>query len=123
MQADYLEVRGLTVSFDGFKAVDGVDLTVLQSDLRFLIGPNGAGKTTIIDALTGLVSATGSAHYGKAELIGRKSDQIARLGVSESISSKEFYNVVRQSRIRLKATAANRLFRVHKAKESDRTFD
>ena len=73
MQADYLEVRGLTVSFDGFKAVDGVDLTVFQSDLRFLIGPNGAGKTTIIDALTGLVSATGSAHYGKAELIGRKS--------------------------------------------------
>ena len=55
MQPDYLEVRGLTVSFDGFKAVDGVDLTVFQSDLRFLIGPNGAGKTTIIDALTGLV--------------------------------------------------------------------
>ena len=60
-QPDYLEVRGLTVSFDGFKAVDGVDLTVFQSDLRFLIGPNGAGKTTIIDALTGLVPATGSA--------------------------------------------------------------
>ena len=66
MQPDYLEVRGLTVSFDGFKAVDGVDLTVFQSDLRFLIGPNGAGKTTIIDALTGLVPATGSAHYGTA---------------------------------------------------------
>ena len=81
MQRDYLEVRGLTVSFDGFKAVDGVDLTVFQSDLRFLIGPNGAGKTTIIDALTGLVPATGSAHYGGTQLIGKRSHEIARLGV------------------------------------------
>ncbi len=91
MEADYLEVRGLTVSFDGFKAVDGVDLTVLRSDLRFLIGPNGAGKTTIIDALTGLVSATGSAHYGKAELIGRKSDQIARLGVGRTFQTASVF--------------------------------
>ena len=36
----YLEVRDLTVTFDGFKAVDGVDLTLIQGDLRFLIGPN-----------------------------------------------------------------------------------
>ena len=91
MQADYLEVRGLTVSFDGFKAVDGVDLTVFQSDLRFLIGPNGAGKTTIIDALTGLVSATGSAHYGKVELIGRKSHQIARLGVGRTFQTASVF--------------------------------
>jgi urea transport system ATP-binding protein len=44
MGAEYLEVRGLTVDFDGFKAVSGVDLTLFQGDLRFLIGPNGAGK-------------------------------------------------------------------------------
>ena len=52
---DYLEVRDLTVDFDGFKAIDGVDLTFLQGRLHFLIGPNGAGKTTLVDALTGLV--------------------------------------------------------------------
>ena len=52
---DYLEVQGLTVDFDGFKAIDGVDLTLLQGQLHFLIGPNGAGKTTLVDALTGLV--------------------------------------------------------------------
>ena len=51
---EYLEVRHLTVSFDGFVAVNSVDLTVTSGDLRFLIGPNGAGKTTIIDALTAL---------------------------------------------------------------------
>jgi urea transport system ATP-binding protein len=91
MQPDYLEVRGLTVSFDGFKAVDGVDLTVFQSDLRFLIGPNGAGKTTIIDALTGLVAATGSARYGAEQLVGRKSHQIARLGVGRTFQTASVF--------------------------------
>ena len=52
---DYLEVRDLTVDFDGFKAIEGVDVTFLQGRLHFLIGPNGAGKTTLVDALTGLV--------------------------------------------------------------------
>ena len=91
MPADYLEVRGLTVSFDGFLAVDGVDLTVFQSDLRFLIGPNGAGKTTIIDALTGLVPATGSANFDGTELIGRKSHQIARLGLGRTFQTASVF--------------------------------
>jgi len=91
MRSDYLEVRGLTVSFDGFKAVDGVDLTVFQSDLRFLIGPNGAGKTTIIDALTGLTPATGSATFDGVPLIGRKSHQIARLGVGRTFQTASVF--------------------------------
>ena len=53
-----LEVRGLAVEFDGFKALDGVDFTVEQGELRFLIGPNGAGKTTLIDCITGLTKPT-----------------------------------------------------------------
>ena len=60
MEADYLELSDVRVVFDGFVAVDGVTMTVLQRDLRFLIGPNGAGKTTLIDAITGLAPATGS---------------------------------------------------------------
>jgi urea transport system ATP-binding protein len=91
-QKDYLEIRDLTVSFDGFKAVSGVDLTVFQSDVRFLIGPNGAGKTTIIDALTGLVKATGSARYGADQLIGRKSHEIARLGVGRTFQTATVFD-------------------------------
>ena len=53
-----LEVRDLAVSFDGFRALDGVDLTVDEGELRFLIGPNGAGKTTLVDCVTGLTKAT-----------------------------------------------------------------
>jgi urea transport system ATP-binding protein len=87
MEADYLEISGLTVSFDGFVAVDSVDLSVLPGDLRFLIGPNGAGKTTLIDAVSGLVPATGSARYGGHELVGRKVHRIARLGVGRTFQT------------------------------------
>jgi urea transport system ATP-binding protein len=87
MEADYLEITGLTVSFDGFVAVDSVDLSVLPGDLRFLIGPNGAGKTTLIDAVSGLTPATGSARYAGHELVGRKVHRIARLGVGRTFQT------------------------------------
>ncbi|NDE76863.1 MAG: ATP-binding cassette domain-containing protein [Proteobacteria bacterium] len=48
-----LEVRGVTVGFDGFTVLDGLDLTITRGELRFLIGPNGAGKTTLLDIITG----------------------------------------------------------------------
>ena len=87
MNSDYLELTGLTVSFDGFVAVDHVDLSVLKGDLRFLIGPNGAGKTTLIDAVSGLVPATGRAEFGGHQLLGRKVHRIARLGVGRTFQT------------------------------------
>ncbi|MFE4228068.1 urea ABC transporter ATP-binding protein UrtD [Arthrobacter sp. NPDC056886] len=87
----YLEVRGLTVAFDGVVAVDNVDISVVQGDLRFLIGPNGAGKTTIIDAITGLVPATGSVNHTGTEILGRKVHQIARLGVGRTFQTASVF--------------------------------
>jgi urea transport system ATP-binding protein len=84
---DGLKVRDLRVSFDGFQAVDGVDLDVAPGDIRFLIGPNGAGKTTLVDAVTGLVKATGSVHFGESELLGRPVHQIARMGVGRTFQT------------------------------------
>lgn len=46
-----LSVEDLTVSFDGFRAVDGLSLSVAQDELRVIIGPNGAGKTTLLDII------------------------------------------------------------------------
>ncbi len=89
---DYLEVRGLRVEADGFVAVDGVDLTVTQGDLRFLIGRNGAGKTTIVDAITGLTAATGSARFGGVELLGRSSHRIARAGVGRTFQTASVFD-------------------------------
>lgn len=91
MSSQYLEVRGLTVSFDGFKANTDVNLTLLQGDLRFLIGPNGAGKTTLIDAITGLVPATGSVSKSGVELLGKKVHQIARLGVGRTFQTASIF--------------------------------
>ncbi len=50
-----LAVEGVTVSFDGFTVLDGLDFAVDSGELRFLIGPNGAGKTTLLDVITGSV--------------------------------------------------------------------
>jgi urea transport system ATP-binding protein len=91
MSSQYLEVRGLTVSFDGFKANTDVNLTLMQGDLRFLIGPNGAGKTTLIDAITGLVPATGSVTKSGVELLGKKVHQIARLGVGRTFQTASIF--------------------------------
>jgi urea transport system ATP-binding protein len=84
---DYLEVRGLTVDFDGFRAISDVDLTFLQGRLHFLIGPNGAGKTTLVDALTGLVQATGDAKLGQHDLLAMKAHEIVRLGVGRTFQT------------------------------------
>ena len=84
---DYLEIRDLTVDFDGFKAIHGVDLTFLQGRLHFLIGPNGAGKTTLVDALTGLVHGTGEAKFRNHDLLTMKSHQIVRLGIGRTFQT------------------------------------
>lgn len=84
---DYLEVRDLTVDFDGFKANAGVDVTFLQGRIHFLIGPNGAGKTTLVDALTGLVQGTGYARFGNIDLLALKSHQISRIGIGRTFQT------------------------------------
>ncbi|MGW7517524.1 urea ABC transporter ATP-binding protein UrtD [Streptomyces sp. NPDC054796] len=86
-QSGSLEVRGLRVTFDGFTAVDGVDLTVGAGDLRFLIGPNGAGKTTLVDAVTGLARATGSVRFDGRELLGSSVQKIARAGIGRTFQT------------------------------------
>jgi urea transport system ATP-binding protein len=91
MATDYLQVSGLTVTFDGFVAVNNVDLLVLRGDLRFLIGPNGAGKTTIIDAISGLVRSTGTIEFAGNHLQGRKVHQIARFGVGRTFQTSTVF--------------------------------
>ena len=88
---DYLEVRDLVVDFDGFKAIGGVDVTLLQGRLHFLIGPNGAGKTTLVDALTGLVRGTGEAMFRNHNLLDMKSHKIVRLGIGRTFQTLQVF--------------------------------
>jgi urea transport system ATP-binding protein len=86
--AQLLEVRDLSVFFDGFRAVSDLDFTVAAGELRFLIGPNGAGKTTLIDVITGRTKpAGGSVQFDGHELVGRREHQIVRLGVGRTFQT------------------------------------
>lgn len=88
-----LEVRGLVVSFDGFRALDGVDLTVEEGELRFLVGPNGAGKTTLVDVVTGLTKATeGEVSFAGRPITGAKEHEIVRLGIGRSFQTPTVFD-------------------------------
>ena len=51
--ASLLEVSGVSVTFDGFRAINNLSLQIGEQELRAVIGPNGAGKTTFMDIVTG----------------------------------------------------------------------
>ncbi|GII78372.1 ABC transporter ATP-binding protein [Sphaerisporangium rufum] len=88
MNGALLEVRDLSVVFDGYRALAGVDLTVQPGELRFLIGPNGAGKTTLVDAITGLTRpAGGTVRFEGRDLAGRAEHEIVRLGVGRTFQT------------------------------------
>jgi urea transport system ATP-binding protein len=79
-----LWVEDLSVSFDGFKALNGVSLELEQGELRCLIGPNGAGKTTLMDVITGKTRPeTGGVflHRREVDLTRMSECRIAELGV------------------------------------------
>jgi urea transport system ATP-binding protein len=83
-----LQIRGLHVSFDGFKALDGVDFDAYDGEVHFLIGPNGAGKTTLVDVITGLTKpSAGSVRYGGTELAGSPPQKIVQLGIGRTFQT------------------------------------
>jgi urea transport system ATP-binding protein len=83
-----LQVRDLVVEFDGFLAIDGLDLDVIEGELRFLIGPNGAGKSTLVDVITGLTRAlSGSVNFAGHDLRGRSEFEIVRLGIGRTFQT------------------------------------
>ncbi len=90
-----LEITSLTVSFDGFHAVDGVDLSIEEGELRFLIGPNGAGKTTLLDAVTGLSRATGSVRFQGEELLGLAPHRVVRRGVGRTFQTPTVFDTLK----------------------------
>lgn len=78
----HLELKEVSVSFNGFQAVDKLSLSVEKGELRCLIGPNGAGKTTALDLICGKTApTTGSIVYKDTELSNLEEYEIARVGV------------------------------------------
>jgi urea transport system ATP-binding protein len=87
-----LYVEGLTVSFDGFRAVDDLSLYVDEGEIRVIIGPNGAGKTTVLDLICGRTKASsGSVKFKGQELTVLKEHQIVHAGVGRKFQNPSIY--------------------------------
>jgi branched-chain amino acid transport system ATP-binding protein len=81
--APLLTVRGLNAWYDESHVLHGVDFDVRAGEVVTLLGRNGAGKTTTLKSVMGIVARrTGSVLFGGRELIGRPSNEIARLGIA-----------------------------------------
>ncbi|EAQ25753.1 urea ABC transporter ATP-binding protein UrtD [Roseovarius sp. 217] len=79
-----LEVSGVSVTFDGFRAINNLSIQVAEPELRAVIGPNGAGKTTFMDIVTGKTRPDeGRVIWGEknVSLLGMTESQIARAGI------------------------------------------
>lgn len=79
-----LEVSGVSVSFDGFKAINNLTFSIGPAEMRAIIGPNGAGKTTFMDIVTGKTKPDeGRVLFGEhsLSLLNMSEAEIARAGV------------------------------------------
>ena len=77
-----LALESVAVSFDGFRAVDGLNLYVDYGELRVIIGPNGAGKTTVLDLICGRTrTSEGSIKFKNQEITAWKEQEIVRRGI------------------------------------------
>ena len=92
MSEKILDIENVTVSFDGFKALNNLTFTMEPGELRVIIGPNGAGKTTFLDVITGKVRPTeGSARFKGKDLTHLKEHEIARLGIGRKFQTPRVY--------------------------------
>ena len=87
-----LAIEDLTVSFDGFKAVDSLNLYIDKNELHVVIGPNGAGKTTVLDLICGKTKASsGSIKFLNKELTKLAEHEIVRAGVGRKFQTPSIY--------------------------------
>jgi urea transport system ATP-binding protein len=87
-----LSVEDLSVSFDGFKAIDALTLYIDKNELRVIIGPNGAGKTTLLDLICGKTRASGgSIKFKNEEILKVPEHKRVRLGIGRKFQTPSIY--------------------------------
>jgi sulfate-transporting ATPase len=92
VQPAVLRARGLTVTFGGNRALDGVDLDLEPGTVLGIIGPNGAGKTTLVDALTGYTRPSGgTVELDGEDILSLAPHQRGRRGIGRSFQSLELF--------------------------------
>jgi urea transport system ATP-binding protein len=103
-----LYLDGVSVSFDGFRALNNLSLAVEPGEMRAIIGPNGAGKTTMMDVITGKTRPDGGEVYfdGRIDLSRLDEAEIAELGIGRKFQKPtvfEMHTVEDNIRLALKS--------------------
>ncbi|MET0279053.1 MAG: urea ABC transporter ATP-binding protein UrtD [Pseudorhodoplanes sp.] len=90
-----LYLNGISVSFDGFRALNNLSMTIQPGEMRAIIGPNGAGKTTMMDVITGKTRPdVGDALFqGEADLTVLDETEIARLGIGRKFQKPTVFDM------------------------------
>ena len=90
-----LYLDGVSVVFDGFRALNNLSLVVDPGELRAVIGPNGAGKTTMMDVITGKTRPTaGTARFGDHDLTRMDEAAIAELGIGRKFQKPTVFDAL-----------------------------
>ena len=90
-----LEVSGVSVTFDGFRAINNLSIAIAEPELRAVIGPNGAGKTTFMDIVTGKTRPdAGRVIWGEksVSLLGMSESAIARAGIGRKFQKPTVFD-------------------------------
>ncbi|CAN5363290.1 urea ABC transporter ATP-binding protein UrtD [soil metagenome] len=103
-----LYLDDITVSFDGFKALNALSLSISAGEMRCIIGPNGAGKTTMMDVITGKTRPDlGKAFFGSTiDLLRMRENEIASIGIGRKFQKPtvfEYLSVFENLELALKA--------------------
>ena len=125
-----LYLEDVHVSFDGFKAINGLNLDIAPGELRCIIGPNGAGKTTMMDIITGKTRPNkGSVFFGSTiDLLRHNEPEIASLGIGRKFQKPTVFEqltVFENLELALKTHkgVASSMFFQLDSKQSDRLAD
>jgi urea transport system ATP-binding protein len=92
MSAKLLEIENLTVDFGGFRAINNLNFSLDEGELRVVIGPNGAGKTTFMDVITGKTKpTTGNVTFKGRNILPYAEYQIAQMGIGRKFQTPRVY--------------------------------
>ena len=95
MNGPVLYLDGVSVVFDGFRALNNLSLVVDPGELRAVIGPNGAGKTTMMDVITGKTRPTaGTVRFGDHDLTRMDEAAIANLGIGRKFQKPTVFDAL-----------------------------
>lgn len=121
-----LYLEGLSVSFDGFKAINNLDLYIRDGELRCIIGPNGAGKTTMMDIITGKTKPdSGTAFFGQTiDLLKMDEPAIAEAGIGRKFQKPTvFENLSVFNNLELAMAQSRDFVSLYKAKLNSEQLD